>query len=48
MLVGDLRQTQSGTAVLYNLLAIHIEPISDLATFQPCPAHATFDTFNDE
>jgi hypothetical protein len=39
VLLGDLRQTQSGTTVVYHLLPIHIEPgTPDLPTLKFCPS----------
>jgi hypothetical protein len=39
-----LRQRHTGSAIQYDLFAIHVEPrTSDLASFKSRPSHAAFD-----
>jgi hypothetical protein len=43
-IVKTMRQRHTGSAIQYDLFAIHVEPrTSDLASFKSRPSHAAFD-----
>src|SRR5437667_8523679 len=49
MLACYLRQRHAGAAVMHNLLAVNVESsTTDLASFEPCPAHARPDPLDND
>src|SRR2546428_563908 len=49
MLACYLRQRHAGAAIMHNLLAVNVEPsTTDLASFEPCPAHARPDPLDND